>query len=78
MDNAFDRLTPIQRLGVNRKMFELAYVIVTTHKDEENIRKIVEKKVNELLANQTFPASKLRQNLMADLTRYCRLAKSVM
>ena len=66
MENAFDRLTPVQQLGINEAMFELAYYIVTTHKKEEDIHKAIKNETENY------------QNLKADLTRYCKLAKSVM
>lgn len=65
MDNAIQRLTPLQRISINDKMFELAYKIVTEHK-KEDIRNAIKKETNK------FP------HLKADLTRYCKLAKSVM
>ena len=85
MKNALDRLTDVQKLGINIKMFELAYNIVSTEKNPENICKAIERETRRL--DIEFCALHLRvkggreegsKNLNADLTRYCKLAKSVM
>ena len=66
MEHTKKKLTPVQRLGINEKIFELAYNIVTTNRNEEDIRKEIKKEMKKCI------------NLKADLTRYCKLARSVM
>ena len=66
MESAFERLTRMQQLGINREMFKLAYIIVTTYTDKEDIKKTIDKETEQCT------------NLRADLMRYCKLAHSVM
>lgn len=56
----------MQQLGINREMFKLAYIIVTTYTDKEDIKKTIDKETEQCT------------NLRADLMRYCKLAHSVM
>ena len=75
MNNAIQRLTPLQRISINEKMFELAYKIVTEQKKEEDIRNAIEKETNK---PKNEKLNFLGPHLKADLTRYCKLARSVM
>lgn len=80
MDNALDRLTDVQKLGINIKMFELAYNIVST---ENNICEAIERETQNLYIefckhHLQVKGGQGMKNLNADLTRYCKLAKSVM
>ena len=53
MEHAKKKLTPVQRLGINEKMFELAYIIVTTNRNEEDIRKETNNCINPYEILQT-------------------------
>ena len=66
MDEAFDRLTAIQKNNVNKQMFVLAYsCIVQSKGDPETLRSLI------LRQTENCPY------LTSDLIRYCRLVESV-
>lgn len=66
MDEAFDRLTPIQKDNVNKQMFAFAYeCIAKSNGNSEVLQQIID----EETAN--FP------HLKQDLVRYCKLVESV-
>jgi hypothetical protein len=67
MDDAFDRLTYIQKMSVNRAMFAFAYNIVVQSRGDNS-------KLEDAISRETSRAEHLR----ADLIRYCRLVQSVM
>ena len=67
MEEAFDRLTQIQKENVNKQMFSAAYAcVVRSRGDEEALKTIIR------IETEDCP------HLTADLTRYCRLVKSVL
>lgn len=62
MDNAFGRLTGIQKLNINKNAFEIAYKCVASGNTEQSIRNVT----------RDCP------HLEADLRRYCKLVERVM
>ena len=66
MDQAFDRLTMIQKNNVNKQMFVVAYNCVIQSRGDPAI-------LQELVSHQTADCP----HLAPDLIRYCRLVESV-
>jgi hypothetical protein len=62
MDNAFGRLTDIQKQNINKHMFEIAYKCVASGNTEQAIHDVT----------RDCP------HLEADLRRYCKLVEKVM
>jgi hypothetical protein len=67
-DSAFSRLTPLQQKYVNRQLFDLAYDIVTSFNDENEIQEYV---------LNWYRSSRINGEA-ADLLRYCRLVMRVL
>ena len=67
MDEAFDRLTEVQKYSVNKVAFAVAYTIVAKHGDQ-----------NTDLRSAVLQETSSCPHLTQDLFRYCRLARSVM
>ena len=66
MDEAFDRLTIVQKDNINKQMFQIAYACVVKSKgDEEELRVIIQKETER------------DPHIASDLERYCRLVLSV-
>ncbi len=66
MEDAFDRLTNIQKQNINKATFYVAYDIVSTHNQLINLKFAI------------FAEAERIQCTPADLLRYCRLVRSVM
>lgn len=65
MDDAFERLSQIQKSNINKQMFGFAYKCVATSGYNSPIHEIV------LQATKDCP------HLAPDLMRYCRLVSSI-
>ena len=66
MEAAFERLTWIQKININRQMFVVAYDCVARSKgDPEALQRIIEEETASC------------PHLKFDLARYCKLVNSV-
>ncbi len=66
MDEAFDRLTIVQKDNINKQMFQIAYAcVVKSRGDQEELRAIIRKETEK------------DPQIASDLERYCKLVLSV-
>lgn len=66
MEEAFDRLTIVQKDNINKQMFQYAYAcVVKSRGNQEELRAIIQKETEKT------------PQLASDLERYCKLVCSV-
>lgn len=66
MEEAFDRLSTIQKENINKNMFIIAYeCVVRSNGNDKMLQAIIDKKTEEC------------PHLKSDLLRYCRLVDKI-